>query len=296
VRNKDRLIGVWYTLAAYLIWGFLPIYWKALKAVPPLQILSHRIFWSFVFVLLIVAVKHKNRAFRQAFSSRKNRLVCSITAVIIGLNWFIYIWAMVNDHIIDASLGYFINPLVSILLGVVILKEKLTRKQSLAVVLAFIGVGYLTIQYGKIPWIALSLAFSFGIYAILRKTAQVESIIGFTAEAALLAPVVLSLMLIFQFNGTGVVGKVSPALHLLLLGSGIFTAGPLVLFTSGVRKIPLSTAGFIQYIAPSIQLLLGVFVYQETFTSGHLVSFIFIWTALIIYSYSLVESSRSLAS
>lgn len=292
MKNKAKLIGVWYTLGAYLIWGFLPIYWKALAAVPPIQILSHRIFWSFVFILLIVVFKRVGGVFRQAFNSSKNRVVCSITAAIIGVNWFIYIWAMVNDHIIDASLGYFINPLVSILLGVVILKEKLTRQQVLAVILAFMGVGYLTIQYGRIPWIALSLAFTFGIYALLRKTAQVESIIGFTAEAALLAPVVLSLIVIFQFKGVGVVGKVSPLLHLLLLGSGIFTAGPLVLFTSGVRKIPLSTAGFIQYIAPSIQLILGIFLYKETFTSGHLVSFIFIWAALIIYSFSLVESVR----
>jgi len=284
--------GVGFILAAYLSWGLLPIYWKALAAVPSPQILAHRIFWSFIFTSGLLVLQRRRPDFLSTFRNRRNRRIILLTAAIIGSNWFIYIWAVLNDHIVEASLGYFINPLVSVLLGVIFLREKMNRWQSAAFVLAVIGVMYMTLQYGRIPWISLSLALTFGFYGLLRKTARVESLIGLAAETALLSPLVLTFLLISQFNGSGVVGKASIATHFLLLGSGLVTAAPLIWFTLGVRKIPLSTAGFLQYIAPCLQLVLGVLVYGEPFTTTHGISFSFIWAALLIFSFSQTRLGR----
>lgn len=286
MEKKEKIKGTWYVLVAYVSWGLLPIYWKALKSVPAQQILAHRIFWSFIFVGLLLIAQERWPEFRQTFSSRRNRVICLLTAAIIGSNWFIYIWAVNAGHIVDASLGYFINPLVSVLLGVVFLRERLSFWQIVAVILAFIGVANLTIQFGKIPWIALSLALTFGVYGLLRKTAHIESLTGLSAETALLSPLVLAYIIFLQIKGAGAIGASPISIHLLLLGAGIVTAAPLLWFTYGVRKIPLSTAGFFQYIAPSLQLFLGVIVYGETFTSTHRISFGFIWVALAIFSFS----------
>jgi chloramphenicol-sensitive protein RarD len=283
---KESGKGVGYILAAYLSWGLLPVYWKALESVPSQQILSHRILWSFVFVVVLLHLQKRWPELRATFRDRRNRLICLLTAAIIGSNWFIYIWAVINHHILDASLGYFINPLISVLLGVIFLRERMDRWQSTAFVLAALGVGYQTFQYGRIPWISLSLALTFGFYGLLRKTARVESLIGLAAETALLSPLLLGFLVVSQIQGVGVVGKASPAVHVLLLGSGVVTAAPLLWFTLGVRKIPLSTAGFLQYIAPCLQLLLGVAAYGEAVTTTHLISFSFIWLALLIFSLS----------
>ena len=278
--------GTWWVVLAYVSWGLLPIYWKALDAFPPMEILAHRIFWSFVFAAVLLWIQSRWREFKATFRNPRNRALCFLTAAIIGSNWFIYIWAVINDHLVDASLGYFINPLISVLLGIIFLREKLNVWQGIAFVLALVGVGYLTLQYGKFPWISLSLAFTFGSYGLLRKTAKVEALVGLTAETALLSPLVLTYIVVLGIRGTGAVGTASPVHHLLLVGAGIVTAAPLLWFTLGVRKIPLSTAGFLQYIAPSLQLFLGVVVYSEPFTRTHLISFSLIWTALLIYSLS----------
>ncbi|MFX1532787.1 MAG: EamA family transporter RarD [Promethearchaeota archaeon] len=286
MEKKERIIGIWHVLIAYTSWGLLPIYWKLLKPVPASQILAHRIFWSFVFVAWLLIGQKRWFEFKNTFSSARNRLTCILTAAIIASNWFIYIWAVNAGHIVDASLGYFINPLISVLLGVVFLRERLKFWQVIAVVLAFIGVSYMTFQYGRIPWISLSLALTFGFYGLLRKTARIESLVGLSAETALLSPLVLSFIVFQQIKGSGVLGTVPLYIHFLLLGAGVVTATPLLWFTHGVRKIPLSTAGFLQYIAPSLQLFLGVIVYSEPFTTVHLISFGFIWIALVIFSFS----------
>ncbi len=271
-------------LAAFSLWGLLPIYWKALKQIPSLQITSHRIFWAFIFISILLWRQKRWSEFRATFKSKQNRIISLTTALILGSNWFVYIWAVNNDHILDASMGYFINPLISVLLGVIFLRERLNFRKSAAVFLAFLGVTYLTFQYGKIPWIALWLAVTFGVYGLLRKTARIEALVGLSAETALLSPLVLSYLIFQQIKGTGFVGTSSVSLHLLLLGSGFFTAIPLLWFNLGVKKIPLMTTGFLQYLAPSIMLFLGVIVYGEKFTTTHLISFSFIWVAIILYS------------
>ncbi len=284
--RDTRRSGTLYVLTAYVVWGLLPIYWKALQSVPPPEILAHRIFWSFVFVSLLLWRQRRWAEFKRTFRSRRNRWICILTAAIIGSNWFIYIWAVNHDHIVDTSLGYFINPLITVLLGVIFLHEKLNRWQIIAAALASLGVGYLTLEYGRVPWIALSLALTFGFYGLLRKTARIDALSGLTAETALLSPLVLGYLLLLALKGEGSAGSAPVAIHLLLLGAGVVTAGPLLWFTIGVRRIKLSTAGFLQYLAPSMQLWLGVVVYGEHFTRTHLISFGLIWIALIIYSLS----------
>lgn len=284
--KREKLAGTWYVIVAYTIWGFLPVYWKALQKVPASQILAHRIFWSFVFVVLLLSVKRRWSDFWLRFSDPKNRRVCLFTAVIIGSNWFVYIWAVNNQHIVDASLGYFINPLISVLLGLIFLRERLNFWQIFSIILAFLGVFYLTLHYGRIPWIALFLAVTFGLYGLLRKTADVETHFGLTAEMGLLLPLIVFFLVFQGIKKIGVFGAAPASIHFLLVGAGIVTAVPMLLFTAGVRRIPLSTAGFLQYIAPSLQLFLAVVVYSEPFTTTHLISFSLIWLALILYSLS----------
>ena len=284
--QRTQVSGTWWVLGAYIIWGFLPVYWKALQSVPPIQVLAHRIFWSFVFAALLLWRQKRWAEFRWTFRSSRNRWLVVLTALIVSTNWFLYIWAIMNDHVVDTSLGYFINPLVTVLLGMLFLRERLTLWQVAACILGLAGVLYLTLQYGKIPWIALYLAFSFGFYGLLRKTARVESLTGLAAETGLLSPFLLTLIFLWAVKGTGVVGHTSFGIHVLLVGAGLVTATPLLWFTIGVRRIPLSTAGFLQYLAPSMQLLLGVAVYKEPFTSTHWISFGFIWAGLLIYSVS----------
>jgi len=284
--KTEKTVGTWFVLGAFVFWGLLPIYWKALAAIPPMEILAHRIFWAFIFAVFLLWIQRRWREFRETFRNPKNRALFVLTAAIVGSNWFIYIWAVNHDHIVDTSLGYFINPLISVLLGVIFLRERLNFWQIVAFFLALLGVSYLTFQYGKIPWIALSLAFTFGFYSLFRKTTRVEALVGLTAETALLSPLMLTYILVLGFKGTGAVGSVSISHHLLLLGAGVVTATPLLWFTLGVRKIPLSRAGFLQYVAPSLQLFLGVVVYSEPFTRDHLICFGLIWSALLIYSLS----------
>jgi len=284
--RNARQTGTLYVLAAFVAWGLLPVYWKALQSIPTQEILAHRIFWAFVFVSFLLWKQRRWAEFKWTFRNRRNRWACILTAAIIGSNWFIYIWAINHNHIVDTSLGYFINPLITVLLGVIFLREKLNLWQVTACVLAAIGVGYLTLQYGRIPWIAISLALTFGFYGLLRKTARIESLIGLTAETGLLSFLALAYLLILAVRGDGSAGTAPAAIHLLFIGAGLVTATPLLWYTIGVRRIKLSTAGFLQYLAPSMQLLLGVVVYGESFTRTHLISFGLIWIALLIFSLS----------
>lgn len=286
VKKRENLIGTWYAIAAYVAWGILPLYWKALKHVPAREILAYRIIWSFIFLYLFNTFRKRWPEVKQAYIHKRNRVSSLFSALIIGAVWFIYIWAMITDHVVEASMGYYINPLISVVLGMVFLKERLTFWQNVAFVLATMGVAFLTVQYGRFPWIALSLAVGFGLYGLLRKTSHVGSITGLTAETAVLSPMALLYILFLIYQKTSAAPAASTSTHLLLMGAGIVTTVPLVWFAKGARRIPLSMVGFFQYLAPTISLLLGVFVFKEPFTTTHLVSFGLIWVALVIFTLS----------
>ncbi|SFA97185.1 chloramphenicol-sensitive protein RarD [Lentibacillus halodurans] len=284
--NQETKSGILYAASAYLLWGFLPIYWKLLDDTPPGEILAHRILWSFVLMIVIVLAIQKWKAFIQECKAiirdKKKFIGITLASIAISLNWLTFIWAVNNDYVIQSSLGYYINPLVSILLGMIVLKETLTRRQLLSFILAGIGVINLTISYGVFPWVSLLLAFTFGIYGLLKKTVDISSIFGLTIETMIVTPIALIYLLAVSDSSIAADVMLSGT-GLLLIGAGVATAVPLLLFASGAKQIPLSMVGFLQYIAPTIMLILGVFVYEETFSSAHLMSFVLIWTALIIY-------------
>jgi len=282
--HHERIRGVWFAAAAFFAWGFLPLYWKALRQVPSPQILAHRITWSCVYLTLIMAARKGFPEAWASFSTWRRRVFILASAATIGINWFIYIWAVNADHVVETSLGYFINPIVSIVLGMIFLRERLSFWQYVAVSIVVGAVLLLTVRYGRLPWIALSLAASFGAYGLLRKTSHAESLSGLYLETMILSPVALFYILIMTTRGGGSFGTASPLTHLLLVASGVVTATPLIWFANGARRIPLSMLGFIQYLAPSIQLCLGIFVFREPFTKTHLVSFALIWCAIVVYT------------
>jgi chloramphenicol-sensitive protein RarD len=297
--RSERVIGAWYAIAAFTAWGLLPLYWKSLDHVPASQILAHRIFWSFIFVSILVFVQKRRRESIPALRSGRYKVTFLLSALTLGTNWFIYIWAVNTNQIVESSMGYFINPLLSVVLGIIFLKERLKPVQTLSVFVAFAGVAYLTVQYGKIPWIALSLAVSFAFYGLLRKTSKVGSVIGLLAETTILTPAALTYLIIAQIRGTGAFANAGAGTSLLLVGCGVVTSLPLIWFAHGARRIPLAAVGFTQYLAPTLMLFLGVFLYREPFTFSHLVSFGCVWTALVLYSLShtrLFEKKRSVPS
>jgi chloramphenicol-sensitive protein RarD len=278
--NKGILAGI----GAYVFWGLFPIYWKLLEEVPAIEILANRMVWSFVFVAIILTVKKDWEWFREALHNRKTLLTYTLAAILLSVNWFTYIWAVNEGFVVEASLGYFINPLVNILLGVIFLGEKLRRGQVAAVILAGLGVVYLTVSYGSLPWISLVLAFTFGMYGLIKKTASLESMHGFSLETTVLFLPALGYLLYREANGVGALVNQGSAVTLLLVLAGPVTSIPLLLFGYAARRIPLSMLGFIQYIAPTLQFLLGVFVYAEPFPPTRLVGFSIIWLALLVYS------------
>ena len=284
--RSERAIGVSYTLGAFTLWGFLPLYWKALKQVSSPQILAHRILWAFVFVLVLVFQRRRWHDIRRSISSKRNWVTCSASAFFIGINWFIYVWAVNADHVVETSMGYFINPLISVLLGILFLKERLGFWQGASVLLALSGVFYMTFMYGQFPWIAISLATCFGTYGLLRKVAGVDSVTGLLLETAILSPIVVTYLVIQAVLGKSAFGTASVPVHLLLIFSGVVTALPIIWFAHGTRRIPLSMVGFIQYVAPSLQLVIAVLIFREPFTRTHLVSFSLIWGALLLFTLS----------
>ncbi len=283
--------GLVYALLSYGIWGVFPLYWKMLLHVPPQQILAHRIVWSLLFLMIVLAWR-RDRVFLQYLTSPRILGILLLTSALIGGNWFVYIYAVNNNHIVDASLGYYINPIVNILLGVVFLKERLSRIQIIAVSFAFAGVAYLTFHYGKLPVISLVLAFSFGLYGLLRKKANLQSMPGLMVETLLLAPVALWYLWHMNSLGTASFGHESLLLDILLVTGGPVTALPLFWFGIAATRIPLSTLGFIQYLSPTIQLLIGIFVFSEPFSAAYLISFGLVWTGLGIYTYSIIRALR----
>jgi chloramphenicol-sensitive protein RarD len=286
--------GVVYAALAFLIWGISPIYWKALRAVPALEIIMHRVVWSFLFLVPLIIIMRRWQEFVDVFKDRRTLLILLATALIVGSNWLLYIWAINNDHLLQASLGYYINPLINVLLGMVFLRERLRAPQVLSVLLAFAGVLYLTISYGEFPWIALLLALSFGFYGLIRKVAPVGALVGLTVETLLLSVPAVIYLIYLDSRGVGSIFRVSLKLSLLLMGCALVTAVPLLFFTLGARRLYLSTLGLLQYIAPSCMFILAVFLFHEPFSSGQVVTFVFIWAALVIYSSDSVRYYRSM--
>jgi chloramphenicol-sensitive protein RarD len=276
--------GLAAAIGAFTIWGVLPLYMKPLQAVPALEIMAHRIVWSCLLVFAWLAWRGDVGAVRTALANPGTRYRLMLTAVLISINWLLYIWSIAHGHVIDASLGYFINPLLNVVLGVLVLGERLNAAQKFAVGLAATGVLYLAIVAGRPPWIALVLAASFGSYGLIRKVVKVEAVPGLATETLLLAPFALGFLLWIEMQGTGAFGHAAPHVNALLLGSGLVTALPLALFAYGARLIPLSTVGLVQYIGPTLQFLLGVWVFHEAFTLQRGVGFLFIWTALAVYA------------
>lgn len=285
-----RGAGVGYAVGAYLLWGILPVYWKMLQAVPPVQILAHRIFWAFAFLLGLLVLSGKLAGFwketRQLAGQPRKMAAVLIAAVILNLNWLTYIWAVNSDHIVQTSLGYYINPLVSVLLGILFLKERLSFWQLLAFLLAAAGVFSLTLQYGAFPWVAIILALTFGLYGLFKKTIDIGSITGLTLETLLTCSFAVPYLIYISNAGSSHFQFALSTTSLLLIGAGAVTAVPLVLFAAGAKRLPLFAVGFLQYISPTMGLLLGVLVYHEPFTRGHLGSFMVIWLGLLLFSLS----------
>lgn len=277
--NKGILNGI----AAYALWGFFPIYWKLLHPVPALQVIGHRIGWSFILLLAFILITRQWQQFRAAALTSKTVGIYSIAAVLLSVNWLIYVWGVNSGFIVETSLGYFINPLLSVLLGVIFLRERLRPAQWVPIAIATAGVIYLTATYGRLPWIALSLAFSFGFYGFVKKLAPLGSLYGLTLETAIVFPIALIYLLAVELNGTGFFFHESLLTNILLIGAGLVTTVPLLMFASAARQIPLSVIGLLQYIAPTIQFLIGIFVYKEPFDQAHLIGFGIVWIALVIF-------------
>jgi chloramphenicol-sensitive protein RarD len=281
--SRARRSGLAAALGAFAIWGLFPLYLRPLAVVPTLQIMAHRIVWCCLLVFAWLAARGELGAVRAALANPSSRWRLTASALLISVNWLVYVWAVSNGHVVDASLGYFINPLVNVLLGVLVLSERLNRAQWAAVALAALGVVYLTIATGGVPWISLVLATTFGTYGLIRKVVTVDSVPGLATETLLLAPLALGWLLWCEQEGTGALGHTSPAINALLVGSGLVTALPLALFAYGARRVPLSTLGLVQYIGPTVQFLIGVLVFREAFSHTRAVGFAIIWGALAIY-------------
>jgi chloramphenicol-sensitive protein RarD len=278
-----RQSGAFYALLAYSAWGLFPIYWKFFGSIPAIEVLSHRVVWSLVFLLGVLTFQHRGKEFVQLWQAPKKLLLLLLTALLLSVNWGLYIYGVNTDRVVETSLGYFINPLVSVLLGFVVLKERLHWGQQLAVGLAVVGVTNFVWQLGTVPWIALSLAFSFAMYGLLRKIVPVAPMVGLAVETLWMMPIALLVISSGAVAGTGHF-TTSPWLTGLFVGAGVVTSLPLLWFNNAAKRLRLSTLGFFQYLAPSLQLLLGVFLYNEPFTRTHLLTFSCIWLALLTYS------------
>ncbi|MDH3575860.1 MAG: EamA family transporter RarD [Desulfobacteraceae bacterium] len=282
--RQESLSGVVYASSAFLIWGLSPIYWKVMRDIPAFEIIMHRVIWSFFFLIIVLVFQKHWNEFMAAVKKPRTFMILIPTTILLGFNWFIYIWAINNEHILQASLGYFINPLINVLLGMLFLRERLRRLQTMSLALATIAVLYLTFYHGEFPWIALSLAFAFGFYGLIRKVAPVSSLVGLFIEMLFLSGPALAYILFLNSKGIGALFHISLKIDLFLMGAAFLTAVPLLLFTMGTRRLNLSTVGFLQYIAPSCMFLLGVFLYNEPISSAQIFAFVLIWTALFIYS------------
>ncbi len=291
--TADYRRGLWIAVASFVMWGLMPLYWHLLKAVPSLQIVVHRIVWSALLVVAYLVWKQGRGWLRAALAKPRVAWMLALSGVLIAFNWGLYIWAVNAGHVVETSLGYFINPLLNVLLGVLLLRERLTVAQWVAVVVAAMGVLWLTFNYGSFPWIALSLAASFGLYGFIRKLAVVDSIPGLAIESLYLFVPALAALLWLESQGSG--GFISSwgwQVDALLVFGGALTALPLIGFAYAVRRIPYSVVGFMQYLAPTLQLLIGVLVFNEVFDRARAIGFVFIWIGLTIFAVDGVWRAR----
>ena len=282
--------GVGFALAAFGLWGVNPVYFKAVDHISALEVLAHRVVWTVVMLAVLISLTSGWRPVAEALRDRRTLGLLALSTLLISVNWLIYIWAIAAERVLETSLGYFINPLVSVLLGVVVLRERLSALQAVAVLLAAAGVANLALGAVGLPWVALSLAVTFGLYGLIRKTVRIGSVDGLFAETAAMLPAALVYLWLFGSAGHFLSGSTSDTL--LLLASGLVTATPLLLFTSAARRLRLSTIGMFQYLAPSCQFLLAVFVYGEAFTQSHLWTFLCIWTALAVFTFDSLRTAR----
>lgn len=290
--RNETASGVLFGVSAFLIWGLSPIYWKLLQSVPAFEVILHRIVWSFLFLLPILLFQGRFGELKAALKRPRLLAILTGTAVLVAANWFLYIWAVTHDQVLQASLGYYINPLVNVLLGFVFLGERLRPRQIAAVSLAAGGVLFLTVSLGVFPWVSLALAFSFGLYGLIRKVAAVGSLVGLTLETLVLTVPATLLLTRMTLDGSGAFLNRAPIMDLKLIGAALVTGLPLLLFTRAARRVTLATLGFLQYLAPTCMFLLGVLVYHEPFPPERLVTFAAIWTALGLYSADSLSAYR----
>lgn len=287
--------GIFFGLVAYVLWGILPVYWKALELVSPFEILSSRFMWSCVFVFLLIIFQKKwplfTKEVKQVFSNVKTGAAMAAAGITISFNWGTFIWAVNNGHIVETSMGYYINPLVSILFAVVFLRERLYKMQLAAITCAFIGVASMVYSFGKIPWVSLTLAFTFALYGLLKKILPVSALTSIMLETLLITPLALVYEYSLWQQGVSFYASGNLQVIMMLTGAGVVTAIPLLLFTAGARLLPLKIIGFLQYISPTLTLLIGVFVYNEAFTASHLLAFGWIWAALLLFIVSQLRSN-----
>ncbi len=275
--------GLLAAAGAFILWGVLPVYWKLLQEVPAYEILCHRMSWSLLLTLGLVLITGRRTVFLQALKERKNILTFTATGLLLAVNWLLYIWAVNAGFIVEASLGYFINPLINVFFGMVFFRERMRPVQWLALLLALLGVLYLTFYYGRFPWIALVLATSFAIYGLLHKKNSLGALDGLCLETGVLFLPAAAVLVGLACTGGGAFGRIDLSGTLLLVGTGVVTTVPLLFFGYAAKKIPLSTLGLMQYLAPSINLVLGIFVYGEDFPPARMIGFMLIWSALVIF-------------
>lgn len=291
-QHTEAQIGIGYALLAFSSWGFLPIYWKLLDTIPSLEVLAHRMVWSVLFLLGLLAIQKRLGEFQDLLKTPKYICVLLGTAMLLGINWFVYIYGVNTNQIVETSLGYFINPLFNVLLGTIFLKERLNYWQSLALGMATLGVLNFLWDFNSLPWIALSLALTFSFYGLLRKMMPVKPLVGLLVETVLLSPFAVVMIVIWNLEGKGNIGGEWRNV-ILLVGAGVVTSLPLLWFTNAGKRLRYTTLGFIHYMTPSIQLVIGVYLYNEPFTSTHAVTFGLIWTGLIIYSINAFQTQGS---
>lgn len=288
----DQPSGIACSAGAYLLWGLFPLYFKAVAQVPALEMLAHRVVWSLLFLGLVITIRRGWAPIRKALRQRRLLAVLALSSGLIAVNWGVFIWAVAAGRVIECSLGYFITPLLSVLMGVVVLRERLRPWQWLAVGLAAAGVAWQVVVLGTLPWVALVIAASFGGYGLVRKVAPIEAMGGLAVEAMLLTPAALTWLCLLAIRNESAFATAGWRLDLLIAASGPITALPLILFVTGARRIRLATVGLLQYITPTCHLLLAVFVFAESFAASSLAVFICIWAALILYTVDMLRSVR----
>lgn len=284
--------GVAATAAAFLIWGLFPLYIVGLSSVSALQITAHRVAWSCLFVLALLAYRRELGGIAEAVKRPGILLRLAASAILVSINWLAFVWAVNNNQTVEVSLGYYINPLLNVVLGILVLKERLNRLQWIAVAIATAGVAYLAFETGRVPWVALAVASSFGVYGLIRKVAKVDALPGLAIEMILLTPIAVGYLIWCEVQGIGSFGHAGPLVGTLLVVSGVVTATPLALFAIGARLLPYSTVGILQYIAPSLQLVCAVFIMGEPFQHARAVGFASIWVALVVYAIDGIMRSR----